>query len=131
MLRAQWALIHAQTLVWLRPTGTLLGDSAATIERPVTDEATLQLAGRLGLAVSRSAENGIFRPLCLVRALALQRMLHRRGVRGSHICVGVAQRRGRFVAHAWVQYGDTVLGDAESNVRRYVQLPALEFATLK
>lgn len=131
MLRAQGALLHAQALVWVRPTGTLIGESAASLEQPVANKATMELAERLGLAVSRAAENGVFRPLCLVRALALQRLLQKHGIGGSHICVGVAQRRGQFVAHAWVQYGESVLGDAESNVRRYAQLPALDFTALQ
>ena len=40
--------------------------------------------------------------LCLPRALVVQSMLRRRGIR-STLNLGVADKKGRLLAHAWVQ----------------------------
>ena len=85
-------------------------------------ESILSRAEALALAVGRAAEFGVFRPLCLVRAVALNRVLERHGIRGSRVRVGVRMRNGRFAAHAWVEYGDRVLGDNEAHVGSFVEL---------
>jgi hypothetical protein len=106
-------------------TATLLtpssaSSSVATEARP--DGATLSRAEALALAVGRAAEFGVFRPLCLVRAVALNKVLERHGIKGSRVRVGVRMRNGRFAAHAWVEYGDRVLGDNEAHVGSFVEL---------
>lgn len=121
LLQAQLALIAAQVLVWTRPTGKLVSGGpppAADVGPAVLDPR----APRLALAVSRAADYGLFRPLCLVRAVALNRMLERRGIRGSRIRIGVRMRSGRFAAHAWVEYGHRVLGDSEAHVASFAEL---------
>ncbi|HEU4586898.1 MAG TPA: lasso peptide biosynthesis B2 protein [Gemmatimonadaceae bacterium] len=106
-------------------TATLLPFSSApgspATEAP-PDPAVLSRAEALALAVGRAAEFGVFRPLCLVRAVALNRVLERHGIRGSRVRVGVRMRNGRFAAHAWVEYGDRVLGDNEAHVGSFVEL---------
>ncbi len=86
------------------------------------DPPVLSRAEALALAVGRAAEFGVFRPLCLVRAVALNRVLERHGITGSRVRVGVRMRNGRFAAHAWVEYGDRVLGDNEAHVGSFVEL---------
>jgi len=81
---------------------------------------------RTALAVERAAEYGVFRPNCLVRALALQRLLESRGFRGSTVRVGTRLQRGRFTAHAWVEYEGHVLGDRDWHVQRFSPLAPLE-----
>jgi hypothetical protein len=93
------------------------GAPGAPLDPPV-----LTRAEALALAVGRAAEFGVFRPLCLVRAVALNRVLERHGIRGSRVRVGVRMRNGRFAAHAWVEYGDRVLGDNEAHVGSFVEL---------
>ena len=120
LVQAQLALIAAQLEVWARPIGQLVVPGNPRESTPVTP-ATEATARRLALAVTRAADHGIFRPLCLVRALALSRMLRSRGIRGSRIRVGVRMAT-RFAAHAWVEWGGLVLGDTESHTSRYAQL---------
>jgi len=79
-------------------------------------------AQQLGLAVSRAGDYGVFRPLCLVRAVALHKMLEGHGIRGSRIRIGVRMRRGRFGAHAWVEYGGRVVGDNIEHVGSFAEL---------
>jgi hypothetical protein len=120
LVQAQAALLGAQLLVWTRPTGKLVSSSAPGAVPP--SGSLDPRAYRLALAVSRVAEHGIFRPLCLVRAVALNHMLEARQIHGSRIRIGVRHVGGRFLAHAWVEYGDVVLGDVESHVSRFAQL---------
>jgi hypothetical protein len=137
LFQAQGALIWAQVLVWTRPTGRLVssdqspaasiapdtrspaaGSAAGSADAPAMDPRALRLA----LAVGRAAENGIFRPLCLVQAVALHRMLEHRGIAGSRIRIGVRMRQGRFAAHAWVEYHGQVLGDPAEIARGFDDL---------
>ena len=137
LLEAQLALLVAQFRVWTRPTGRLVSHAAPAVPAaPAASPAdppapTPHLPARtpvearaeaLALAVGRAAEFGLFRPLCLVRAVALNRVLERHGIRGSRVRVGVRMRNGRFAAHAWVEYGERILGDNEAHVGSFVEL---------
>lgn len=125
LLRAQVGLLAAQVLVWTRPTGRLVSpssDATAAATQPAVEPALMDRAQQLGLAVSRAGDYGVFRPLCLVRAVAVHRMLEAHGIRGSRIRVGVRMRRGRFGAHAWVEYGGHVIGDNIEHVGSFAEL---------
>lgn len=120
LLAAQAFLVLAQLLVWVRPEGRLIARSTAA--GAAVPGAPEPRALRLGRAVERAAEHGLFRPKCLVRALALHRLLEWHGLHGSRICVGVGRTAERFAAHAWVEYGGVVLADRAAHVRRYARL---------
>ena len=126
LIEAQLALLVAQFRVWTRPTGRLVAHSSdaasESVERVPAVPPVPPRAEALALAVGRAAEFGVFRPLCLVRAVALNRVLERHGISGSRVRVGVRMRNGRFAAHAWVEYGDRVLGDNEAHVGSFVEL---------
>ena len=104
------------------PLASSSPNSVAAASAVPLDPPVLSRAEALALAVGRAAEFGAFRPLCLVRAVALNRVLERHGITGSHVRVGVRMRNGRFAAHAWVEYGDRVLGDNEAHVGSFVEL---------
>lgn len=118
LARAQWALLVAQVIVWTRPTGSLIGapDAPASERRPPNPEAV-----RLARSVRRAADHGVFRPRCLVRSVAIQRLFQAHGIDGSVIRIGVRNREGRFEAHAWVELDGRVLGDDDS-VRSFTRL---------
>jgi len=78
------------------------------------------------LAVERAADYGVFRANCLVRAVALQRLLEARGFPGSAVRVGARVDRGHFTAHAWVEYAGHVLGDRDWHVQRFTPLAPIE-----
>jgi hypothetical protein len=132
LLEAQLALLLAQFRVWTRPTGRLVSHSSPSATEPSSppisdlDGPTGARAEALALAVGRAAEFGVFRPLCLVRAVALNRVLERHGITGSRVRVGVRMRNGRFAAHAWVEYGDRILGDNEAHVGSFVELSEVQ-----
>ena len=125
---AQFELLVSKPIVATRRTGQLVfrapldpfGDTVApaTALASNVDPRPEQLA----LAVGRAAENGVFRPLCLVRAVALKRLLDRHGFDGSIVKIGVRMSRGRFAAHAWVAYNDQILGDQEWHVQSFAEL---------
>lgn len=123
LLQAQWALIAAQAAVRSRPVGALAKPAAET---GPADATRLPEARRLALAVVRAARFGVFRPQCLVRSLALSRMLERRGIEGAMVRVGVRRSGGEFLAHAWVELGGQTLGDADEHVGTFVPLTNLD-----
>ena len=127
LAEAQLELLVAQYIVATRRTGQLVSraaldpfgdDHAALAAVPHADPRPEQLA----LAIGRAAEHGVFRPLCLVRAVALKRMLDRHGYDGGIVKIGVRMNRGRFAAHAWVAYGSQILGDQEWHVKSFSEL---------
>jgi hypothetical protein len=123
LFQAQWALVAAQVTVRSRPVGTLATPTTAVVAADLT---RLPEARRLALAVVRAARFGVFRPQCLVRSVALSRMLEKRGMVGTLVRVGVRRNAGEFLAHAWVEYGGETLGDADEHVGTFVPLTNLE-----
>jgi len=119
--RAQLELLRARAELSIRPKGKLL-DLDSNPPLPEPDPVLIGRAERLSLALERAAENGLFRPSCLVRSLALRRLLNARGIVGSRIRIGVRNTGGEFQAHAWVEYGSVVLGDRAFHVERFVPL---------
>jgi hypothetical protein len=125
LAEAQIELLVSKAVVATRPTGHLVS-RAPHDEVPEANAAPAPSADarpeQLALAVSRAAEHGVFRPLCLVRAVALKRLLDRNGYAGGTVRIGVRMNNGRFAAHAWVAYGDQILGDQEWHVDSFEEL---------
>lgn len=124
LLLAQWYLLVARfRRRWTRPGRYV--ELARTEVAPQdvfagpTDTGTRTLASRLALAVERAAEHGPIRTTCLERAVALDRLLRGHGVTAGRIRVGVRWQDGQFLAHAWVELGDTVLADTPARVRAF------------
>ena len=118
LVEAQLLLIAAQLRVWLIPRGRMVH-----IEEVAPDEAsTIEPdALRVARTLSWVAAHGLFRPKCLVRALALQSMLDRRGRVGSLVRIGARRGDdGAMRAHAWVVYRGRVIGDSFERTRGYV-----------
>ena len=123
LLEAQWALLVAQAMLRSRPMGTLATPIA---DAGTADAARLADARRLAVAMLRAARFGVFRPQCLVRSLALSRMLTAHGIRGGMVRVGVQRKDGEFLAHAWVELAGETLGDADEHVGSFVPLTNLD-----
>lgn len=123
VFEAQWALLSAQATVRNRPVGELA--TAATGQKSA-DPARLPEARRLALAVVRAARYGVIRPQCLVRSVALSRLLTSHGIEGALVRVGVRRTSGEFLAHAWVEYAGETLGDADDHVGSFVPLTNLD-----
>jgi len=126
LLQAQKALVIAQLLVWTRPVGRFVEDVrhvSPGVQEPISRSSTTwRDALRTSVAVRRAADNGLIRPKCLVRAVALCRMLEQRGIMGSRVRIGVRRIDGVFSAHAWVELGQHVLGDDIHRVSSFAQL---------
>ena len=123
LFEAQWALVVAQSMLRTRPMGTLATPASTGGD---ADPARLPEARRLALALVRAARFGVFRPQCLVRSLALSRMLTAHGIAGGLIRVGVRRKDGEFLAHAWVEFAGETLGDADEHVGSFVPLTNLD-----
>jgi hypothetical protein len=123
LLEAQWALLVAQGRLRSQPVGSLA--TPATQARDA-DARRLPEARRLALAIMRAARFGVFRPQCLVRSMALSRMLVARGIGGAVVRVGVRRQEGKFLAHAWVELAGETLGDVDEHVGSFVPLTNLD-----
>jgi|SRR6478609_3702539 len=130
LVDAQVSLLIAQYLVWTRPKGRFVKDAqldAPGVQEPVSLRSGMwRNAFRSAVAIRRVADHSLLKPRCLVRAVALSRMLEKRGITGSRVRVGVQQRAGEFSAHAWVELGQRVLGDDAQHVRSFAELVDLQ-----
>lgn len=128
---AQFWVVWASLLVRLVPKGRLVSPTPPPSEdstpsnAPTRPDAWTARADRLARAVSRACRYGILRPECLVRSIALQRMLRLHGVREARVRFGVRHRDGEFQSHAWVVCGDRVVGDDARHVRTFTTLDTL------
>ena len=123
LIQAQKALLVARGMVRNRPLGSL----ATQVETsPPADPDRLPEARRLALAVVRAARFGVFRAHCLVRSVALSRLLEDRGISGALVRVGVRRTNGAFSAHAWVELAGETLGDADDHVGSFVPMTNLD-----
>lgn len=122
LLRAQAALVHAQWRAWFVPRGRLLRMTAAALPAPA-DRATIVEAERLARVTGWAASYGLFRPTCLVRALALEALLSARGVTGSVVRVGVRRAPAGLEAHAWLELAGRPIGERDEVVRTLAPLP--------
>jgi len=118
---AQLELLRAQVIVWRRPIGRLIAERASQPEQ-LPGEAVEENVARIARAVDRAARRGVFRPKCLVRSMALHRMLERSGIHGSVIRIGVRRDRDELLAHAWVEHMGVTLIDSPSAVAVFSRL---------
>ncbi|MCC7003274.1 MAG: lasso peptide biosynthesis B2 protein [Gemmatimonadaceae bacterium] len=122
LLRAQRALLRARRQLRTEPLGSLA--IRASVD-PATVTGDARRANEIALAVMRTAERGLFRPYCLVQSLALRELLLADGITGVSIRIGVRRHRGVFQAHAWVRWGDVVLGDSAEHVATFTEVDDL------
>ena len=120
LLVAQAFLVLALWTVRRRPKGALLRpvESGSTVD----DRAGEDRLTRLVVAVDRATRYGVFRPTCLVRAVALERMIVRAGVGPAVVRVGVLRGEDQFLAHAWIELEGRVIGDEPSHTARFTPL---------
>ncbi len=64
-------------------------------------------------AVDIAARNRPAPASCLVRSLALERLLRQAGY-AAHLRLGVQRTTGQLQGHAWVEVGGRVVGDAQT-----------------
>lgn len=87
-------------LAWLAPgTSPVASMQAAGLLQSACDMAKMQAA---------AARHLMFRPNCLEQSLVLWWLLRVRGI-SADLRVGARKEAGRFEAHAWVEFGGTVL----------------------
>jgi len=122
VIAAELALVRAQLTVWTRPKGRLLAATNPPTEKSGGDTVGVATGERLAQAINRASQHGFFSPQCLVRAVALNRMLEAHGIQGSTIRIGVRWLDGEFIAHAWVERDGVILGDTAANTATFVPL---------
>ncbi len=125
LLQAQWALLVAYGIVMSRPLGALVSPESQREAEAGSHHPRLPEAQRLADAVVRAARYGVFRPRCLVRSVALSRLLTAHGIGGAVVRVGVRRDAGVFIAHAWVELGSQTLGDTDEHVGAFAPLTSV------
>lgn len=123
---ALWALVCARAQLWRRPIGNLVAAEAPPprATQPVPVEAL-----RWARAVNRAVTYGPYRAKCLVRSIAIKRLLDRHGIAGSRVCVGVRNVGGKFAAHAWVDLAGHTIGDDAASVDRFERLDGIRLTS--
>lgn len=119
---AQVALLAAEWEMRTKPIGSLTRREGSAAGSPVRRAEDLQRAEAIATAVRRAADYGVFRPFCLVRAMALRSLLERAGIPGSEIRIGVRHRNGVFAAHAWIRWDNRVLGDVPAHIATFTEV---------
>ena len=122
LARAQIALARSQWRLRREPIGRL---AIREVVGPDEVRGDAARALELAVAVERVAEFGVLRPFCLVRAMALRDLLLAAGIEGASIRVGVRRREGQFEAHAWVRWGDMLLGDRPEFITQFTEVDDL------
>lgn len=97
----------------------VLSPAGREVEAEAAEESHADQAAEIGRVVAGVAQAMPFRALCLQQAIAVRRMLRRRGMRAT-VLLGVsrhlraaAEGRSETGAHAWVTVGARVVnGDA-------------------
>lgn len=99
-------------------------DAEAVDQPDGTADPDAEWAEEIGRVVERVARSAPFRALCLQQAIAVRRMLARRGLRAT-VLLGVsrmaadrAEPRNGIAAHAWVKVGARVI-NGDSNLANY------------
>lgn len=127
LLRSQKAIVEAMWLKRRRPQGELIreltgfgafGEPPHPADRDRVEETAV--------AIDRVARFGIGRPRCLVRSLALHRLLHRRRIPGSVVRVGVRRNGSSFEAHAWVEWDGVAVGERPARIRTFATFDELD-----
>lgn len=122
LFRAQAAILRAQWRLRREPIGTLVRRGALVGPPPAGEPARALDVAR---SVERVSAHGLFRPYCLVQALAIRELLEREGILGATIRVGVRRAAGALEAHAWVRWGSYVLGDRAEHVAQFTEVDDL------
>ena len=120
LLLAQAYLLVALGKVRWRPKGTLLRpvDGLADADHGAVESRLAPLV----VAVDRAGRYGLFRPTCLVRAIALEQMIVKAGAGPAVVRVGVLTGPDRFLAHAWIEREGRVIGDEPARVAMFTPL---------
>lgn len=115
-LEAWWSIIVAE--IGLRTASRKLLRRALDVEDGREDPS---LAMPIAQSVTSAAAHHLWTVTCLPRALALWRMLRRRGI-PARVRIGVRRDETTLAAHAWVEVGGRPVGEPEAIDQRFLPL---------
>ncbi len=111
------AIRHRRLKSLLAALDSSLGESSEN-----APDADMEIANQVAWAVASAANHLPLQFVCLTRALAGMRLLHKHNI-GSTLYLGASGPPDDFKAHAWLRCGRSILtGEKES--RRYQTLAA-------
>lgn len=109
-LHLAWLLVFIVPLrITRRLFGAMEAPSANTGSEPAPQARQIERAAGTARRLRRVANRLPWHSTCLVRAVAGQMLLARRGIRGGIIRFGVRKQDGKLEAHAWLLLGGVAL----------------------
>lgn len=121
LFEAWWRLLGAAMRLRFAPHRTVEYAVLAAAP-PAGSAADREMVHAVARAVARAAAHHLQPMTCLPRALALQRMLARRGI-AARLTIGVRKEGGgpgTVAAHAWVEVGGQAVGEPEAIAQHYL-----------
>lgn len=122
LFAAWWQLVAAALRLRLAPRRTVARAVLATTAQHGQYEnggTVPAVALAVARAVSRAGAHHLRPMTCLPRALALQRMLVRRGIAAA-LRIGVRKEAATLAAHAWVEIDGRAVGEPEAIADRFL-----------
>lgn len=117
-ITAWWELFLAAALLRWRARETLAEALAEAAPLTARDRAATPECQRVVRALGRAAAHHLWPMTCLPRALALRRMLARRGIAAT-LRIGVRRAGASLAAHAWIEVSGNAIGEPEAIEERF------------
>ncbi|MEW5828586.1 MAG: lasso peptide biosynthesis B2 protein [Chloroflexota bacterium] len=118
LAEAWWALWGASLASSRMKIETLAAPPASLPDESPLRPEKIVLAQRTGRLLGLAARGHFLPMTCLVRALALYRLLERRGI-PSRLRIGAARAGGGMRAHAWVEVEGRAVGESAGATERF------------
>ena len=83
-------------------------------ETPILNDKEMDIAIKVGQAITRAADYTPWNSACLAQSLTAQKMLKKRGVPGVFY-LGASKDKENMKAHAWSQCGETIITGGDSH----------------
>ncbi|MGB0034024.1 MAG: lasso peptide biosynthesis B2 protein [Candidatus Acidiferrales bacterium] len=109
-LAATWVGLRAAGFRRWEAVLDSLAPSKASSNTAAADSSMIDSARMIGRMESAAARHLFFRVNCLEQSLVLRWLLRRRGI-AAELRFGARKEANSFEAHAWVEFGGTVLND--------------------
>ncbi len=125
LLEAWWSLWAISFSLWRKSLKHVEDSTHEMSSKPAFTANSANLARHLRDLIGYASRLHVLPMTCLVRALALQRLLARRDI-PSLVRIGANKSDGNFQAHAWLEVDGQTIGEPEDIVEKFKILSAVK-----